>query len=316
VASGHDVRVIGRRSDISIDGAEYRSCDITDYDAVREAIRSMEAVVHLAAIPSPAGHSGHTVFTVNCTGSVNVYEAAAEEGIRRVVSASSINAVGYFYGCVEWQLSYLPVDEAHPQVTTDSYSFSKQVLEEIAAYYWRRDGISGTTLRLPGVYRPTPERLERIQESIRRGKSRYPEIFTLPPADYDAFMQGLRSTTKKIRDQRLMEQRGMLGDVGTEEQRHLFGQIHNMFTNVDARDSAQAIEKSVLADYQGSHPLFINDSHNAVGVDSAALAKHFYPGVPLSHPLEGTETLVSIHRARNLIGYEPEFSVSRFYSEP
>jgi len=278
-------------------------------------MRGMEAVVHLAAIPAPAGHYGHTVFHVNCTGSVNVYEAAAEEKITRVVSASSINAVGYFYGCLEWQLSYLPIDEAHPQLTTDSYSFSKQVLEDIAAYYWRRDGISGTTLRLPGVYRPTPERLKHIQASIRHATMRYPEIFNLAPADYDAFMQGVRATTKRIRDQRLMEQRGMLGDVGTDEQRHLFGQIHNMFTNVDARDSAQAIEKSVIAEYDGSHPLFINDDHNATGVESAALAEHFYPGVPLRHPLEGTETLVSIDRARELIGYEPEFSVSRFYPE-
>ena len=133
VSRGHDVRVIGRRAGISIDGAEYRSCDILDYQALKQHTRGCDVVVHLAAIPNPWMGPSEKIYETNCNGTFNVYQAAAEEGIKRIVSASSVNAVGYFWGSKEFELSYLPVDEAHPTYTSDPYSFSKQILEEIAA---------------------------------------------------------------------------------------------------------------------------------------------------------------------------------------
>ena len=45
-----------------------------------------------------------------------------------------------------------PIDEDHPTYTTDPYSFSKQVIEDIGAYFWRREGISSVFLRFPAVY--------------------------------------------------------------------------------------------------------------------------------------------------------------------
>jgi hypothetical protein len=85
----------------------------------------------------------------------------------------------------------------------------------------------------------------------------------------------------------------------------------NFWASLDARDSAQAFEKGLTADYQGSHPLFVNDSENAAGVDSERLVRTFFPDVTAStRPLQGRETLVSIDRARALIGFEPEHHIS------
>jgi hypothetical protein len=85
----------------------------------------------------------------------------------------------------------------------------------------------------------------------------------------------------------------------------------NFWASIDARDAAQALEKGLTADYQGSHPLFVNDSENAAGVDSERLVQIFFPDViGRTHPLQGRETLVSIDRARALIGYEPEHHIS------
>jgi len=50
----------------------------------------------------------------------------------------------------------------------------------------------------------------------------------------------------------------------------------SFFTQVDARDSAQAFEKALLAPYEGSHPLFINDTLNPYLVDSRELARLFF----------------------------------------
>jgi nucleoside-diphosphate-sugar epimerase len=51
---GHRVRVIGVEEDADVGDAEYHQCDITDFASVREQVRGMEGVVHLAAIPHPS----------------------------------------------------------------------------------------------------------------------------------------------------------------------------------------------------------------------------------------------------------------------
>jgi len=86
----------------------------------------------------------------------------------------------------------------------------------------------------------------------------------------------------------------------------------DFWASVDARDAAQALEKGLLADYEGSHPLFINNRENAAGIESETLARLFYPEVTArKRPLLGTDTLVSIDKARALIGFEPEYPISQ-----
>ncbi|MDP6701066.1 MAG: NAD-dependent epimerase/dehydratase family protein, partial [Candidatus Latescibacteria bacterium] len=98
IRAGHHVRVIGLDQNLAIDGADFRTCNITDYTATRAQVEGIEGIVHLAAIPNPQGGTGPDIFHINCTGTYNVYQAAAEAGIKRVVSASSINALGFNFG--------------------------------------------------------------------------------------------------------------------------------------------------------------------------------------------------------------------------
>jgi nucleoside-diphosphate-sugar epimerase len=42
--------------------------------------------------------------------------------------------------------------------------------------------------------------------------------------------------------------------------------------------------------------------------DSASLMAEHFPDVPLRRPLEGRETLLSIDKARRVLGYEPQFA--------
>ena len=81
VKSGFGVRVIGRRANLSFEGAEYQSCDVNDYPRLREAIRGCQAVVHLAAVPNPSQATPEELFRVNASGTFNIFQAAAEEGI-------------------------------------------------------------------------------------------------------------------------------------------------------------------------------------------------------------------------------------------
>ena len=89
------------------------------------------------------------------------------------------------------------------------------------------------------------------------------------------------------------------------EQMLMFGRS-DFWAVIHAEDAAQAIEKGVLADYEGSHPLFVNAAENSVGVPSRSLAELYFPEVTAwRREVEGAETLVSIERARELIGFEP-----------
>jgi nucleoside-diphosphate-sugar epimerase len=318
VRNGHQVRVIGRRADLEIEGADYWPCDITDYSCLREQVVGMEGIVHLAAIPHPMGEPGQEIFRVNCSGTYNVYRAAADEGIRKISSASSINALGFNYGLVSFDIQYFPIDEEHPTFTTDAYSFSKQVVEEIGDYFWRREGISSVNLRLPGVYEADGERMSRMREWMVRYRQTLEELLSLPEAERQERVRRAVHRFDETRAERAVR-------IPREEMRKRWRALRddrdlmlafggfgysNFWASVDARDSAQALEQGLLAGYTGSHALFINDRHNATGIESEALVRMFFPKVQArSHPLEGTETLVSIDKARALLGFEPEYSI-------
>ncbi len=319
VAHGHIVTVIGRTPDLTIEGATYRQCDIVDFECLTDCVQGMDGIVHLAAIPNPSMGTSEAIFYVNDTGTFNVYCAAAAAGIRRIVSASSINALGYNFGIKRFPLQYFPMDEAHPRYTTDPYSFSKQIMEEIGAYFWRREGVSSVFLRLPGVYEVTEENEERMQEWRTRTMASYQELLSKPEEEQRRAAQEIIAQHDRLREERAFE---MHGDTARADHwrkmrelpyaRMMFG-YSNFWASIDARDSAQAIEQGLLADYEGSHPLWVNDSHNSAGVPTEALAALFYPDVPLTRPIPGTESLVSIDKARSLLGFEPEYSVSRWY---
>jgi nucleoside-diphosphate-sugar epimerase len=312
VRHGHQVRVIGRRPGIEIAGAEYRSCDITDFDALREQVKGMEAVVHLAAIPHPSLAPGQEIFRINCGGTFNVYRAAADEGIGRIVTASSINALGYNFGIKDFDLCYFPIDEEHPTFTTDPYSFSKQVLEEIAAYFWRREGISSVCLRLPAVYE-LDDAGTGLKDFVMRSREAYEELLALPEATQRARARHVVATFEVMRAQRAWEKPLQHWGMDLPDAGLMFGRS-NFWTSLNADDSAQAIEKGLLAEYCGSHPLYITDNHNFAGIDTAVLANIFFPEVTTwKRHVKGTESLVSIDRARTLIGFEPEHSISQWF---
>lgn len=316
VDHGWEVRVIGRRSGFDIPGADYRVCDIGNYAELREQMRGCQTVVHLAAIPNPVHDPGPVVFQTNTAGTFNLYEAAAAEGIKKLVQASSINAFGCFWNLRDFVLDYLPIDEAHPTYTTDPYAFSKNVIESIGDYYWRREGISSIALRLPGVW--SQERIESDEFRARQAQMRaaLDEFAALPEDERNAKLAEVRRTAMEFRQSRALEYPNNPRSFRNEGPppdpiwiAYTFSRF-DFWAYVDERDSAQSIEKALTADYEGSHALFINDKINSLAYPSQTLARLFFPEVPASRvSLEDADALVSIARARALIGFEPEYSV-------
>ncbi|MCJ7549136.1 MAG: NAD(P)-dependent oxidoreductase [Anaerolineae bacterium] len=301
-------------------GAEYSPVDIRDFEALRPHFAGMDAVIHLAALPDPNRGTEVEIFHVNCTGSFNVYRAAADAGIRRVVSASSINALGYNYSVRSFPIQYFPIDEAHPTFTSDPYSFSKQVLEETAAYFWRRERISGVCLRFPFVFHTTAPWAEQARGFSGRWRQAFEELMALSETERRARIDPLVAEFEAQRSERLAE-RPWSGDdsldqgISSPEQMLMFGRS-DFWTIISGEDAALALERGVLAIYEGSHPLFICDNENVLGVSSQQLAELFFPEVTVwTRPVEGVESLVSSDCARRLIGFESEHSIQAWLDQ-
>ena len=74
-------------------GHEVLQADISDLGQMRRACEGMDVGVHLAADPAPNADFNDSLLPRNIVGTYNVFSAAAEQGCRRVVFASSIHAV-------------------------------------------------------------------------------------------------------------------------------------------------------------------------------------------------------------------------------
>jgi nucleoside-diphosphate-sugar epimerase len=80
----------------------------------------------------------------------------------------------------------------------------------------------------------------------------------------------------------------------------------NLWGYVDARDVALAVRLGLEADVEGAEVAIVAAADTCMRRDSADLMAAVYPGVPLRRGLNGHETLLSIDRARRLLGYEPQ----------
>jgi nucleoside-diphosphate-sugar epimerase len=127
--------------------------DVTDFGQALEALSGgygmpgIEAVVHLAAIPSPAHATADQVFRTNMTSTHAVFSAAARLALKRVVWASSETTLGLPF---ERPPDYAPVDEAHVFPET-SYALSKVLGEEMARQFHRWSAIPIIGLRFSNI---------------------------------------------------------------------------------------------------------------------------------------------------------------------
>jgi len=129
--------------------------DLCDMGHVYAAMTGVDAIVHLAAIPSPGGHPPEVVFHTNVMSTFNVLQAASTLGIKKVVIASSLSALGLAYSFRPINLKYFPIDEAHPLLAQDAYGLSKIAGEDLADGFARRDpALSVTSLRFTLILSP------------------------------------------------------------------------------------------------------------------------------------------------------------------
>ncbi|HEY8913887.1 NAD(P)-dependent oxidoreductase [Lacisediminihabitans sp.] len=82
----------------------------------------------------------------------------------------------------------------------------------------------------------------------------------------------------------------------------------NLWGYIDARDGAQAVERALLRNVPGFEAFIIAASDTTMSRSSASLASEVFPNVTVTKELGETETMLSIDKARRLLGFEPEHS--------
>ncbi|CAM3272212.1 NAD(P)-dependent oxidoreductase [Paenibacillus lupini] len=128
--------------------------DLNDFGQVVSALHGADAVIHLAAIPAPLGHTYPYIFANNVVSSYHILEAASLLGIRKVVVGSSESSYGFAWAPTPFSPDYLPVDEEHPQQPQECYGLSKVVNELTASMFDRRNGMQIISLRFSMITKP------------------------------------------------------------------------------------------------------------------------------------------------------------------
>jgi len=82
----------------------------------------------------------------------------------------------------------------------------------------------------------------------------------------------------------------------------------NLWSYIDARDGAQAVRKALTYQGKGFEAFIIANADTVMSRPTAELAAEVFPGVDVRGPLGEHQTLLSIEKARRLLGYEPEHS--------
>lgn len=82
----------------------------------------------------------------------------------------------------------------------------------------------------------------------------------------------------------------------------------NLWAYIDARDAAQAIRKSLEYQATGADVFIIANADGVMTRPNAELMAEVFPDVPMKKEVGPHETLLSIDKARRLLGYEPQYT--------
>ena len=118
--------------------------DLSDRKGVDEALEGVELIAHCASIHPWKEYADEQYLDANIKGTWQLYAAAAERSIERVVLTSSIAAVGYRVAPELW-----PVREDYQGVPEDLYSITKHAQETIARQFALQGKVQTIALRPP-----------------------------------------------------------------------------------------------------------------------------------------------------------------------
>ena len=120
-------------------GESFVQADLARLDQIEPLLQGADMVVHFGAIGDEAPFE--QILGPNIVGAYTVWEAARRNGVRRVIYASSIHAVG-----MHKKTDFIGIDAAHRPDTF--YGLAKCFAEDLASLYWDTAQIESVCLRI------------------------------------------------------------------------------------------------------------------------------------------------------------------------
>jgi farnesol dehydrogenase len=174
MVDGHQVHAIIRnpgRTDLpDIPGIKYYKGDLHDKHVLLEAMKGCEVAYHLAAFAKPWARDRSDYYRINVEGAINVFSAAQQAGVKKVVFTSSAATMSPSPGTD-------PVDESRARDIPyfNLYESTKAEAEEKAKEF-SRNGLPVVTVNPSRVFGPGPinpsNSVTRMILSYQRGKWR------------------------------------------------------------------------------------------------------------------------------------------------
>ena len=121
---------------------QFLAADLLDIAQVRRAVQSVDAIVHLGAFSVEA--DWETIRDANIAGTYNLYEAARQAGVKRIIFASSNHAVGFYERTTTIDHKVYPKPDSR-------YGVSKVLGEALASLYADKYGVGSLCVRIGNV---------------------------------------------------------------------------------------------------------------------------------------------------------------------
>lgn len=169
------------------DDMDSEPLDVTDREGVFEKIDGFDSVIHLAGASSPDA-DWDTVSQTNIQGTKNVLDAVVENGIDRIVFASSNHAVGMYNSSDDADPESMTVSDARtvgadaPTRPDSFYGVSKAACEGLTKYYADLHDVEAVNVRI-GWYMSEEDLRERTGDDVAPRKARFARSLWLSPHD-------------------------------------------------------------------------------------------------------------------------------------
>ena len=285
------------------EGSDYYRGNILNINDCKAAFKNADIIVHLAAIIGAlTDYPSETVFNVNTTGTFNVFKAAIDSNINKIIYASSDASYGYNFRKSPGDTflpAYLPVDEDFPQKPLDVYGTSKKVCEEIARFFNNKYGVTAIGLRISHIRIPI---------------SSNPEVNDISNLSALEIYRSIEVYQKNLSDFGMMLMPLEPRLLGKGENQVWSGYI---FSYNDVRDAASAF---ILAarnkKLEGKNEIFCicNMEDNGTKYLTKDLIKLFhFENVPLKKDLKGREPLYNCDKAKTILGFQSKFNWWELY---
>lgn len=126
---------------------EVMPCDLSDFAAVRQLVEGCDGIIHYGGIS--VEKSWEQILPANIQGTYNLYEAARQAGVPRILYPSSNHATGFYPRETR-------IDVTAPVRPDSLYGVSKCFGEALARYYFDKYGIESAVVRIGSCF-PEPK---------------------------------------------------------------------------------------------------------------------------------------------------------------